>query len=519
MNLIHDQWIPVRKKNGAKIKIAPYQITEAIGTEEEITEIAAVRPDFNGALVQFLIGLLQTTCAPQNTGEWRRWLDSSPSSQKLKASFESIAHAFNLGGDTQRFMQETELANNEKAVRKPLSIDKLLIDIAAGKTFVKRGTLSSLCPACSATALFTLQTNAPTGGAGHLTGLRGGGPLTTLAHGDNLWALCWHNVLSHSVFMQLANGAKNDNVDKFPWLACTRLRRKGVQTTPNDVHPAQIYWAMPRRILLKFEDGGNKNCDLCGESSELLVSEFLSLPRGINYKGYWQHPLSPMYSKEEKNGVLTWLPVHQHERIAYKHWLGIVPNSEERQKRPALVIIETLSRMNTEFRIKSFGYDMDQMKARCWYEGTMPVLIAAEKIREMYDWCIKNMINSTDLGSTYLVGAITNAFKLGPKDISRIEERLSYIKTYFWEETEPEFYSTLTQLRGALEANQSVIPEQVLENWLKVVFSTAEKIFDEISQTGEFNVVDAGAVAKAWNDMQKKLHGKKMRETLGLPPR
>ncbi|MGG2362666.1 type I-E CRISPR-associated protein Cse1/CasA, partial [Salmonella enterica] len=64
--------------------------------------------------------------------------------------------------------------------------------------FVRRGRVEVLAPAAAAMALFTLQTFAPSGGAGHRTSLRGGGPLTTLVRpgtvaglSDALWPLLW----------------------------------------------------------------------------------------------------------------------------------------------------------------------------------------------------------------------------------------------------------------------------------------------------------------------------------------
>ncbi len=56
MNLLESQWIPVRRESGESY-IAPWQLTEP---DDSVLELAAPRPDFNGALLQFLIGLLQT---------------------------------------------------------------------------------------------------------------------------------------------------------------------------------------------------------------------------------------------------------------------------------------------------------------------------------------------------------------------------------------------------------------------------------------------------------------------------
>ena len=227
MNLIDDVWIPVRKKNGEKIKIAPWQITEGIGTDKEIIELAAVRPDFNGALIQFLIGLSQTTCAPKGNSDWRAWRNNPPSADELKSKFSPIAFAFNLDGDGQRFMQDFDLDNDDKKTKE--EIEKLLIDAPGDQTvkqnkdlFIKRNRVEKLCWCCCAQALLTLQINAPTGGKGHRVGLRGGGPVNTIVLGGGLWQTLWNNILLEDEFAILATVAKTADADKFPWRAQTR---------------------------------------------------------------------------------------------------------------------------------------------------------------------------------------------------------------------------------------------------------------------------------------------------------
>jgi CRISPR system Cascade subunit CasA len=67
MNLITDQWMPVIRQNGQADTIAPWQIAEA---DNPVVEINAPRPDFQGALYQLLIGLLQTCFAPEDEDKW-----------------------------------------------------------------------------------------------------------------------------------------------------------------------------------------------------------------------------------------------------------------------------------------------------------------------------------------------------------------------------------------------------------------------------------------------------------------
>jgi CRISPR system Cascade subunit CasA len=69
-NLINEKWIPVRRLDDTMEIIAPWQVTDNIGSNP-IVNLDANRPDFNGALIQFLIGLVQTTMAPKRDKSWR----------------------------------------------------------------------------------------------------------------------------------------------------------------------------------------------------------------------------------------------------------------------------------------------------------------------------------------------------------------------------------------------------------------------------------------------------------------
>lgn len=156
-NLIDERWIPVTRRDGTKTMIAPWEVTEQFA-ENPVVSLDAPRPDFNGALIQFLIGLVQTVAAPQNASEWRKRLTEPPTPDELKEKFAAVRHAFELGGDGPRFMQDMDRLEG-----KEWDIASLLIGYPGENTlkfnkdhFVKRGGISSLCPSCSATALFTL---------------------------------------------------------------------------------------------------------------------------------------------------------------------------------------------------------------------------------------------------------------------------------------------------------------------------------------------------------------------------
>ncbi len=145
-NLITDRWIPVQRKNGTQQVIAPWQVTEGLGSNP-IVALDALRPDFNGALIQFLIGLVQTSMPPENNREWRNGFTKPPGMDTLKAAFAKISYAFNLDGKVPRFMQDYDLNKAEE-----LQIDKLLVEMPGDNTiknntdhFLKRNTVKKMC--------------------------------------------------------------------------------------------------------------------------------------------------------------------------------------------------------------------------------------------------------------------------------------------------------------------------------------------------------------------------------------
>jgi CRISPR system Cascade subunit CasA len=200
MNLISDPWIPIQRKSGEEARIAPSEVTSRY-SDDPIVALAAPRPDFNGTLIQFLIGLLQTTCAPDSPRTWREWLRDPPTPAELQAKFQPIAYAFELDGDGPRFMQDRKLGPD--VVKEPTPVAALLVELPGENTiqrntdhFIKHGGIEKLCSSCTATALFSLQTNAPSGGQGHRTGLRGGDPLRrwfwATCSGKPCGSMCWN---------------------------------------------------------------------------------------------------------------------------------------------------------------------------------------------------------------------------------------------------------------------------------------------------------------------------------------
>ncbi len=511
MNLINDPWIPVKRADGRRETIAPWQLTEGM-EGNPIVALASPRPDFDGALIQFLIGLLQTTCAPSEEGWWD-WREAPPSMEVLRERFSTVAHAFELEGEVA-FMQD--FASDELTTQSEISA--LLIEAPGEKTqeenkdhFVKRGIVWQICPACAATALLTMQTNAPSGGKGYRTSLRGWGPLTTVVVGRNLWETCWLNVLE---LRQYIGGFETNNGDsrRFPWLAPTRVseaRPPAGMTTPVDVHPDQQFWGLPRRIRLQGSDTASPAlCDLCGASVSKVFRRFTTRNYGVNYQGF-EHPLSPHRTKEE-------LPDCLHpdaDGIGYRNWLGLVVSAASDTRRPARVVERFRSQVREDGCIWAFGFDMDNMKARCWYDATMPLLTVPEGKDSIFKASVERLILSADWVASVARGRIKDAM------LRKAEARgdLSFATSHFWTITEAPFYNLARKLRDGLAVDQD--ETSLMEDWLSELRRAALGVFDHYAQAGDFDAVNPRQVATARNNLGKSLSGNKLRELLGLSRR
>ncbi len=529
-NLLTDSWIPVSRQSGKQEYISPNGIT-AHYTDDPIVALNAPRPDFNGALVQFLVGIVQTACPPANESEWRRQFANPPSPDDLKKAFGQFTHAFNLDGDGPRFMQDLELDEKTGELNQ---IDHLLMEMPGAQTldkntdhFLKRDTVKRICPRCCAMALLTLQTNAPSGGRGHRTSIRGGGPLTTLVIGRNLWETIWLNVLTKDVFLRYGNADKKNDSDIFPWMGPTRTsEKKGQETTSQHVHPLQLYWGMPRRIRLESGRSPEKKpCDLCESTESDLTAQYRDKSYGINYKGAWRHPLTP-YFVDEKSG--EYQPKHgQSGGISYRNWLGLVQNITEKKYRaePAVVIHtfrqerqDALSGKNEiPFRLWAFGYDMDNMKACGWYEGTMPLIHLEPNLRPEYGLVVSQMIKTASLIASDVRLCLKKALFSPNSEVSLGKSFFETVDSRFWQETEPQFYQTLTDLKNALETRQPL--DDIKLRWLAIISSEGERLFDYYSQSNQISSVSPRRIALARRDfrMFSSKSNKKIVELLDLP--
>lgn len=533
MNLLEEKWLPVRRHTGQVDWIAPHQITEP-----DIVAFAANRADFNGALAQMMIGLLQTTTPINDEDDWEDLLDAPPAAEVLQKWFAPTADAFVLDGEKARFMQDFSLDTDVIDPSKFKEISLLFIEapgVSTQKTnkdlFVKRGQVNGVCHHCAATALITLHTNAPEGGAGNYTSLRGGGPLTTLivtTPSRSLWQDLWLNIQPQRTFFQRGGDIKKTEKHfTFPWLAdIEKIQIPGGETQPLQVHPHYLFWAMPRRIRLDFSNMQTGQCDICKRESTQLVRRYIARPQGLNHKGAWRHPLSPYYETKD-----SWLPAHpQPGGFSYKCWLPWVMGIKQDKKsiQPAGVVnyffqVRNKSQTSGQFRLWVFGYDMDSMTARCWYETTFPLYDLAgcdRSAQTNFQAIVNSLIEASEQALYYLRQAVKHAW-FGDSDL---RGDLSFVDKAFWDGTELRFYQ---QLKGLIEQARSDAGIDMDdagfiiglgEAWLKVLRDKALHLFDvDIVGAGSIAQQDPRRIAEAYNNLQRNLGGNAIKTILRLP--
>lgn len=479
MNIILDAWLPIRRRHGERETVCFSQLVE-----EDIIDFDFVREDFQGAAYQLAIAVLQTLYAPEDEFLWQQRYQWAPTQQELDAVLQTGRHAFELvaeGENQPRFMQDFHSLD----AAKPSPISGLLIDAPGGNTlkhntdhFVKRDLYQRISLPMAAIALFTLQTNAPSGGQGHRTGLRGGGPLTTLVLPNDphasLWQKLWLNVLSREVFSyddpDLHSGAV------FPWLEATKeSQNPGTEIFAKDVHPLHMYWAMPRRIRLEVEQV-EAVCDLTALSCDQSVRYYRTQNYGHNYSGSWWHPLTHYRSNPKKPEDDNLSTKGQPGGVTYKYWHALTFLDQQDGNHPAQVVNTYINRRSgrrTSYpMIWAFGYDLDNMKCRGWYSTTLPLLSVEARHRDRFLHESKMLQQiaiealkqcRTQIKSAWFVKA------------SEVKGDISFIDAQFYQRTERAFY----QMLACLTTNGGELPTDDARRWLSVLQRTVMDLFDE----------------------------------------
>lgn len=525
VNLLNDPWLPFRTKEGITVYRPPAAVADP-----DIVDLALPRADFQGAAYQFLIGLLQTALPPQDHGDWLDRFIEPPSVEDLEAALVPFTAAFELDGDGPRFMQDLDPLDDVKEA----NVDNLLIDAPGESTtkknrdfFVKRGQVEVMCSDCAALSLFTMQINAPEGGRGHLTGLRGGGPLTTLVipeeHSARLWQRLWLNMVSPKMLARKGSSwtpprANDENI--FFWMSPKRSSgSQGDAVYPEAVHPLHSYWSLPRRFRLLFKRKDCR-CDICGRDVGYVVQKIRTKGYGSDYKGPWLHPLTPY--QIQRSGE-PWPKKGQQGGAGYSNWPNFVFEDMNKGTLPAAVVHdhiakaelvdeerragEKIAALLKNVRLWCFGYDMKQMSPRGWYSVEMPlVAVPPERQERLRAW----VQQFTDLARqiAWMVRTqIKNAWFDRP---SEAKGDMSYLDLAFYDATRHAFFKILHDFQAVLGGTEtdSFLPADVAKQWYLSLKREGIALFEEQALSGALEAADLKRATAARRQLQGFLAGR-----------
>jgi len=540
MNLITDRWIPVIRKDSAQEDdthkddtntIVPWQIAEA---ENPVIEIKATRPDFQGALYQFLIGLLQTCFAPEDEDEWlERWKDP-PQPDELEAAFDKVKDAFELDNqDGPAFMQEHPDPDNHDKVFEEvewLPVEDLIGGALSSNTrkdnkdlFVKTKQIEVVSPYWAALALFNLQITGVLAWGQHRVGLRGNAPLTTLImpadfKQSSLWKKLWLNVIyREDIDLIPGDPAKKNRSDIFPWMGKTRTSPNKEPTSPSDANPLQHYWAMPRRICLKVEPVKGK-CDLSGKDIEKGVKFYKRVPDGVYYTNGWVHPLTP-YTRKDKGQFPK--PIEgKHASEGFRQWVSLNydeyadENSRKTRWGRALVVkhyYEEKPRIN-DTRLWCFGYDATNANVKCWYESSMPTFqVPNDNVDALKDhvsdalqlaYQIVEELRSSLIRAWFKPQTDSNG-KQNWEHVKKAINKAGHLSTYnnieceYWESLEKAFSAMLGELITYGQTPGK--PLHIYVQWVKAIQNHCLNYFDRNALGEAVDEIDLKRVVEAKN--------------------
>lgn len=543
-DLRYEPWIPWLRRDGAVEWGPPTMLVDRL-RDNPVVALAAPRPDFDGALQEFLIGLLTVSLHPEDEDAWLERWNSPPTPEELRVELDALPPAFDLDGDGPRFFQDISAVDLSEGTE--WSVESLLIDTPGSDVkeasrrrvitdlFVKPARIEQVGRPTAAMALITLQTYAPEGGRGHLTSMRGGGPLTTLvdprvdggktrASEQPLWQKLWANVeTGEQLAARSGLNGRNDAgqwADVFPWLAPTRESAPPARcvTTPGDGAPLQAYFGMPRRIRLEFTGPGS--CAVTGVHDAATVQSFRMRTYGVDYEG-WQHPLSPYYHVKATN---EWLAMHgRADGIAWRDWIGLtlrIPDASA-DRRPAAVVADFWRRAERigrpVVRLHAFGYAMTHAKAIAWTDSEMPLFpIADSERQQLLRNTATRLTNATVVAASAVFDAVKTALFGDPKNVPG---DLSQVKAELWAMSEDAFFDAIRTVAASRASGDTV--DAVCRTFAAIIESQAAAVFDRWCMNRGIGPDAMRRLVRSRYTLMTSLRGKKLMDALelGLPAR
>jgi CRISPR system Cascade subunit CasA len=276
-----------------------------------------------------------------------------------------------------------------------------------------------------------------------------------------------------------------------------------------------MYWGMPRRIRIDFTNTSAGSCDLCGAPSDTLVRQFITKNYGTDYTGTWEHPLTPHGRRKKEEDPL---PLHgQKGGVTYRHWLGLTLGDRDGCQLPAAVVTHYLTKRvlriggDRHARLWAFGYDMDNMKARCWYDAVMPLMEVDDEKRDGLKQLVVDCVDAAVEVGGNLRQEVKKARYKRPQDV---RGDWSFIDTEFWQATESHFFNTIKSGLEAMEQDDNLQPLKI--KWHANLRHAAMNLFDRHALAGPPEDMTLKRIVTARRNLSIWLHsGRKVRKLLG----
>lgn len=339
MNLLIDQWIPVRPLDGSKT--GKLSLRELLCGEGR-WELSLPRDDMELAALQLMICITQVVLTPNDAGELRGRIAKPLAIEEYDRAIVLYNDWFQLDHPKFPFMQ----VRGVKA-KKVISMDRLMAGLTGAENccFVNEQKLAlQLCGGCTAVALFNQASCSPSFGGGteggFKPGLRGSAPITTLIQGRHLRDTLWLNILHRG---QLNQNIPWNNSAKYQKPAWVDSIKRGQKVYVEQISFARGLLWQPAHVEL-LPPVGHALCSCCGLPTDQVYRGFIREQFGFTVIGTWPHPHSPRITvttkgmKEVmvpsfKSGVPAWT---QLSRFVLRRKF-VFGNSEGQQPAPVVL--------------------------------------------------------------------------------------------------------------------------------------------------------------------------------------
>ncbi|MDP3480680.1 MAG: type I-E CRISPR-associated protein Cse1/CasA [Desulfoprunum sp.] len=291
MNLLADQWIPVRPFDvGGAEKISLQELL----CGEKKWELCLPRDDMELAALQLLICISQALFTPKGTAELRSRIVKPITVSEYDVAVQAVTDWFFLDHPKHPFMQVRGVPAKDST-----PMDKLLAGLtgATNSCFVNQaGLAGGLCGGCAAIVLFNQASCAPSFGGGFKAGLRGSSPITTLVQGDHLRRTVWLNILSGDELVQTFSWHGDTAMQKPTWIEPIKA---GEAVSSQRIGFIRGLLWQPDHIEL-LSPVAAKSCSCCGSRTDTAYTAFNKAKFSYTVVGTWPHPHSPRIMSSKK---------------------------------------------------------------------------------------------------------------------------------------------------------------------------------------------------------------------------